>query len=402
VERDTGGRINFTQRFVDNLKKVRTTYWDSQVRGLGILTQVSGVASYFWCRRLNGKLERHQIGRVGEKTLDQARTKASEINSAVGKWQDTGCVGPPPVGVKHNSTPTVQELFDDYCAFHLARKPKADAVLNRDRKLFNYLAAFAARPIGTITRSEIRERHQSIGENSGPVCANRVLQLLQRTINWNIADERYDGGNVAAKIKTFPEFSRERVAQDSELKRLLAELDKSSKDLQDFVWLCLVTGQRSRSDVLAVRWADLSLPDAVWHVPSTTKTGRAFDVALSDKALAILGARWQSAQPGAVWVFPSDRSGVGRVTNLKRSWYSLLKRAGVSNLRVHDLRRVFATRLLQAGASQPVVQRGLGHRRGSSATAIYLAPGVADLAPAVAGLEAGLTKLLPANQLNES
>jgi integrase len=377
---------------VDNLKRVRATYWDGQVRGLGILTQPSGVASYFWSRRINGRLERHLIGRVGEVTLDQARTAASGINTRVGKWQDGGSVGPAPIEEAKftGDTPTLQQMFDAYCAIHLVKKAKAAKALHRDQQLFQYLtnAKLAQRPVGGITRKELREMHASLG--SAPVIANRVLQLFQRVINWNIEENEYDGTNAGAKLNLFPEFSRERVPQDSELRRVFAELSNSPQYLQDFVWLSLLTGQRL-SDVLGMRWADLSLQDAVWHVPKTTKSGRPFDQALSPKALRILEAR-----PRGEWVFPSDRSDSGRMTNVKEGWYKLLKRADVKNLRIHDLRRCWATRARQLGADQVVIGRGLGHSRGSAATSVYLAPGLDDLRPVVANVESSLVKLLPA------
>jgi len=108
-------RVQFTDRFVRGLKAPshgRSIYWDREVRGLGIVVFATGTATYYWSRRVNKNLERHTIGSTGSVTLEYARRRAAEINTAVAKWQETGMVGRCPVGNSMAGTLTLQALFE--------------------------------------------------------------------------------------------------------------------------------------------------------------------------------------------------------------------------------------------------------------------------------------------------
>jgi hypothetical protein len=89
-------------------------------------------------------------------------------------------------------------------------------------------------------RLELRGRLWSASASSA--AANPAIQLLKRIINWGTDTERCEGGNLATKIDMFPEYSRKRVAQRTELAKIFAALEpdrEPSRDLRDFVWLAL-------------------------------------------------------------------------------------------------------------------------------------------------------------------
>jgi integrase len=381
--------VNFTERFVMNVKPPtigRAVYWDSSSRGLGVTVQATGTKTFFWARRVNKRLIWHTIGSADDFTLPSARQRADEINSQVGKWREAGCVGPVPVERARQAV-TLSELFDTYCVKQLARAKNPVKSIKDAKWFFDaYLTPLANREIASITRSELRELHGKLGEKNGPVGANRALQLAKAIINYGISSEVYEGGNVASKIDLFPEYSRERVAQKTELVRLFAELAQDrepSRDLRDFVWLALLTGAR-KSDVLSMKWSDLALADNRWTVAATTKTGRAYDVALAPRAIAILEERAARRKKGdeCAWVFPSHGA-TGHLRDLKRAWKKLLERAQITNLRQHDLRRTLASMQLKKGAAMATVGKSLGHAAGSQATAIYARPDFSMVSEAV-------------------
>jgi integrase len=61
------------------------------------------------------------------------------------------------------------------------------------------------------------------------------------------------------------------------------------------------------------------------------------------------------------WVFPSTIGKTGHVVTLKRGWKQFLKRAKLTNLRVHDLRRTNASWQIKQGSSLFVAGKSLGH-----------------------------------------
>jgi integrase len=65
-------------------------------------------------------------------------------------------------------------------------------------------------------------------------------------------------------------------------------------------------------------------------------------------------------KPLGTFVFPGGGNN-GHVVELKRSWRRLCKAAGITGLRIHDLRHSFASQLVSGGASLPLIGALLGH-----------------------------------------
>jgi len=86
---------------------------------------------------------------------------------------------------------------------------------------------------------------------------------------------------------------------------------------------------------------------------------------LSPEAVVVLDARKDSG----VFVFPGD--GVtGHIVEPKKAWATLLKTAGIEDLRIHDLRRTLGSWQARTGASLPIIGKSLNHKT-HQATAIY-------------------------------
>src|SRR5262249_8690585 len=70
--------------------------------------------------------------------------------------------------------------------------------------------------------------------------------------------------------------------------------------------------------------------------------------------------RLQAQRNGSPWVFPGRDGGKPR-EDLKYAWARICKAAGIANLRIHDLRHSYASFLVSAGFSLPVIGALLGH-----------------------------------------
>lgn len=68
-------------------------------------------------------------------------------------------------------------------------------------------------------------------------------------------------------------------------------------------------------------------------------------------------------------VFPGDVPG-RPLTDLRKTWASVCKKAGIEGCRVHDLRHTFASILISGGGSLPLIGRMLRHSQVST-TARY-------------------------------
>ena len=121
--------------------------------------------------------------------------------------------------------------------------------------------------------------------------------------------------------------------------------------------MSLFTGAR-RSNVLQMKWEDVHLLRRVWRIPDT-KNGESQDVPLVDHALEILQRRFQSKT--GKYVFPGTGE-TGHLTEPKKAWKTITSKAGMSDLRIHDLRRTFGAYQAGSGASLAVIAASLNHK----------------------------------------
>jgi integrase len=250
-----------------------------------------------------------------------------------------------------------------------------------------HLKSWASRRLPDIAYGDVATLHQRISHKSSGTTANRVVALLSTMFNKGRRQFEWNMENPCRGIEKFSEKSRERFLSADELKRFFAALDKEpNQDWRDFFRVALYTGAR-RTNALSMRWDELDLANAQWAIPgSKFKNGRAQIVHLAPPVVDILKGRKGNNHE---WVFPSPES--GHLRKPYRPWRNLCRRAELSDLRIHDLRRTLGSWQAADGASLPVIGKSLGHTT-AAATAVYarleLAPIRASVNSAVAAMAA--------------
>lgn len=227
-----------------------------------------------------------------------------------------------------------------------------------------HLSKWADREIQSIKSAEIQDWADELGVAS-PSAARRAVHQMAAIINWGARRGHHAGPNPCASVDLFNLRSRERFLLPAEIGRLRAALDKQPSIISDFFWLCLLTGAR-RGNVLAMAWADIDTDLALWRIP-TAKNGDSHLIPLCPAALAILERRRLACS--SPWVFPGRRPGQ-HLKEVKRAWRRTIAEAGLSDLRIHDLRRTVGSYMAIAGESQYVIGKALGHKDQRS-TAVY-------------------------------
>jgi integrase len=120
--------------------------------------------------------------------------------------------------------------------------------------------------------------------------------------------------------------------------------------------LLLLTGARKR-EALDAQWEDFDFERKSWRI-HTTKLGCARHVPLSDGAITLLQSVPKFAN--CPWVFPNPQTKLP-FTSIFYAWNSARQAAGLSDVRIHDLRHRFASFLVNAGRTLYEVQLLLGH-----------------------------------------
>lgn len=97
--------------------------------------------------------------------------------------------------------------------------------------------------------------------------------------------------------------------------------------------------------------------------------------------MEVLRRRWDERRQSDVYVFASF-SKCGHIVEPKGAWARILKRAGIGDLRIHDLRRTLGSWQAAAGISTAIIGKSLGHKS-PQATAVYSRLHLAPVAAAV-------------------
>lgn len=355
-------KFNFTKAAIEALSipaKGWKYHYDIKVQGLGIGIGCTGKKSFILYRKINGKPERITLGRYPDLTIEQARGKASELNSDIAKG-----INPSEVKRGQKAELTFAELFAEYIERHSKLNKKRWA---EDIAQYN---TYLAKPLGNkklslIDRSIISTIHSSITKAGHATTANRVKALISSVFGWAIsAGILYS--NPANGIKLNKERSRDRFLQGDELPRFFKALaEEQNTTMRDYFLLSLLTGAR-RSNVLAMKWSDINLDRAEWRIDET-KNGTPQIVVLSPEAIEVLQNR-KPLEP-SIFVFPGCGAS-GHLMEPKKGWKRILERAGITDLRIHDLRRTLGSWQAKTGASLAIIGKSLNHKN-QNTTAIY-------------------------------
>ena len=340
----------------------RATYHDTKTTGLQLRVTAAGTKTYSVYRRIKaGQPERITLGKFPAMTVEQARKSAASLNAEIES-------GSSPAAVKR--TLKVELTFAQALEQYLPNKRKRDGSHLADKTKSDYmdlmrlyLGNIKDKKLSEIVRTEIKAIHIKATKKSAAQ-ADRTLAVVSAVFSYMQGLELFTGVNPAARIQKNPAPSRDRFLQADELTPFFKALSESTNEImRDFFLLALLTGAR-RANVSAMRWADIDLVAGVWRI-AKTKNGTPQTVTLSPEAVAVLDAR----RNDGVYVFPGD--GVtGHIVEPKKAWATLLKTAGIENLRIHDLRRTLGSWQARTGASLPIIGKSLNHKT-HQATAIY-------------------------------
>jgi integrase len=363
---------------------------DDSLHGFA-LRVTPGSKTFVLEKEIHRRIRRMTLGRYGVLTVEQARNQAQAMMADIVRGHD-------PIAERQarRTAPTFGDLVDLYVARHL---PTKKSRINDEGLLTHHLAHWRGRMLASITRADIIALHTQIGTQPStvirpgrptarpaPRLANSVLTLLSSLFNLATDWGLYTGANPTARIKKFPARSRDRFVTPDELPRLWAALAADPSPFIRVAFLVsLLTGAR-RNEVLTMQWTDVDFTQGTWRIPET-KAGRVHLLPLPRPVLVQLSALPRFAENPYVFV---GRWGRSHLVNVSKPWTRIKTAAGLSDVRVHDLRRTLGSWLVAAGASLPLIGKTLNHSSVST-TQIYAR---LQLDPVRAALENNAAKML--------
>ncbi len=355
-----------TRRFVESIKPDPTkliTTWDSELKGFGVVVLPSGRVTYVIQYRNAAHIQKRlKLGVHGPITAEEARELAKKHFATIAQGLD-------PVEEKKSvrNLSTMNDLVTDYLERH-GQKKRPKSVLEDQKLLKNIiLPALQGRKVAHITRRDIENLH--LRHENTPYQANRTLSLLSKmfslAISWG-----WRSDNPAQGIPKYQEEKRDRWLDDEELQSLWSVLDQYPQNLTAYVFkFLLLTGAR-KGEALQATWDQFDLEKGIWTKPShITKQKKKEHLPLSDKTIELLHIL-KNLSPilsteQAKYLFP------GRIKDeplkeIKTFWHSIIKKANLENVRIHDLRHTHASHLVSSGLSLSIVGKLLGHTQAST------------------------------------
>jgi integrase len=353
--------------------------WDSgdgAIKGFGVRMKPSGAASYLvQYRTREGRTRRLVLSRVGVLTPDEARTLAGDKLKQVAHGGD-------PSADRHlaREALTVAELADLYLREGPAAKPNKKASSwaadgsNIERHVKPLLgrktvksliqediAKFQADVALGKSRADIKtkKRGRAIVEG-GRGTAARSLAVLGAMLQF-ATGRKLIPANPAKGVQLLKGAKKERFLSEAEVARLADTLtamereDRLSPGAATAVRLLLLTGCR-KSEILSLSWDWVDVERCCLRLPDS-KTG-AKVVPLAAAAMELLNGLPRASE----YVLPAGK-GIGHYTGLQKDWERVRVRAGLSGLRLHDLRHSFASFAVADGHTLFMVGKVLGHKQ---------------------------------------
>ena len=297
--------------------------------------------SYYIDYYAEGRRIREKIG--PSKILAENVLRKRQVEVAEGKHLD----------IKKQHKIKFEDFANDY--FELHCKPnhkslrKADAVNLKSLKAF-----FSGKYLHEITPMLIEKYKVEKLKKVAPATVNRSLSCLKsmfhRAMDWG----KFNGDNPVKKVKFLKEANKRlRYLEREEIAKLLQHC---RGNLKPIVILALNTGMRL-GEILSLKWCHIDINSNTIHILDT-KNGSKREMPINEQVkTALIRTR---KNPLSAYVFCNEKG--DPVKDIRKSFFTALKKSGIVSFRFHDLRHTFASQLVMSGVDLNTVRELMGHK----------------------------------------
>jgi integrase len=351
-------KISFNKRSIQQLKctsaQGREFFRDTDTRGLCIEVRSTGGKTYYLSYRdARGAQRLHKLANAADVSPQQARVLCERARSTIAMGAD-----PTQQRAQLRNAVTVAEFFNDsYLPYIKSYKRSWDT----DESVFrnHILPVIGTAFMDAVASDDIGRVLTRAGQRLSAATVNRLLVLLRYMFNlairWHTAGV-VSNPTATHKLKRLSNH-RERYLSAGETQKLIVAVNASPNPMLRYIIpFLLLTGARKR-EVLDARWCDIDTARSFWRIP-ITKSGRERHVPLSAAAITLLDT--VPRKRDCDWIFANPKT-LKPYVSIFISWNTARTAAGLSEVRVHDLRHSFASFLVNAGCSLYEVQKILGH-----------------------------------------
>jgi integrase len=323
--------------------------FDLAYPGLALRVGRGGAKAFVLFYNSGGKQKRETLGRWPAVSLADARDAWRKTRELIAKGEDPSSRD----GVK---SPAM--LFEVVVEEWLKRdqsKNKPSSFYQVTRAVENdLLPAWRGRRVDEITKRDIIELLDKISDRGASQMASRIQAHVRRFFRWCIERDVLKVDPTTALPRVGNGKSRERVLSDDELAKIWRTAEGQFGTMTK---LLMLTGAR-REEITQLRWSEIE-GDTITPEGARTKTGAPHIIPLSAPAKALLDGIPRLGE----FVFTTD--GRKPIAGWNRRKAVIDVASGVTDWRIHDLRRTVATGMQKLGIALQTVESVLGHVSGS-------------------------------------
>jgi integrase len=383
-------KAHLTQSYVSSLKpNPDKPIWitDDEIKNLKLYVGTSGTKVwYLYYYGADGKKASKKLGPADKLTVAQARSLAQDVGGRVIRGENV-----------KKEKPTSKLTYGEFLSNHYepwvtANRKTGHETMQILKSSFGFLMS---KPIAELSVMEIEQwRTKRIQEGRKAATLNRQITALQATLGWAFDYEiiekkpleklgRLSEADSEKKVRYLSPDERERLFKtlDEREERIRAGRDNHNQwsqereystlpdlrtayfvdHLKPMIIVSLNTGIRQGS-LFRLCWSDIDFQEGILTVRAVNaKNEKTVHIPMNETLTRTL-SEWkkQTGGDGENLVFPSPKSGK-IMDNCKSAWVKLLKNAGITKFRWHDMRHDFASHLVMNGVDLNTVRELMGH-----------------------------------------
>ena len=354
--------LKLTQELINNgllcpPEKKHIEWCDTEVPSLylAVTRATPGQGTYYVRYKNNQSKTQHQkIGRTTDTTLAEARKRARTLKAEIQ-------LGADPRGEERarKAVITFAEFFDGHYLPYV--KPRKRS-WKRDEELWRLHVRdrLGSKRLTEITRQQVQLLHTAVlGKGLSHATADHVLKVIRHGLNlavdWSMLDK-----NPTVGVPLFMVDNKvEHYLNDVELEGLLHVLRTDANRTICNISLSLLSSGCRLNEALSAKWEQIDRGTRTWKIPAAnSKSKKVRSVPLNDSALEVIAGLGTEGVHEHLFVNKQTGKPYGTIMKV---WSRLRVKAGLPNLRIHDLRHQYASFLVNSGRTLYEVQQILGH-----------------------------------------
>ncbi len=306
-----------------------------------------GKVTEYWYYELplpGGRKLKKSVGKVGRATKAMARQEEDQ------KWKEikNGQLG-------NVEIPTLNDFKDEYLNYK--REVSKKRSWKRDEELLRPLCKlFGTKKLSEITIQDLEEFKQIRLKEVSSATVNRSLSVLRHLLNLAKRWGKFYGDNPVSIVGLLEEHNKiERVLTPEEERRLLSQ---AINYLRPILFTALNTGMR-RGEILNLKWSEVDLEVNLITVNQTNSKSKKERRVPINSPMRTMLLELKLKSTNSEFVF-TDNQG-NPIKTIRTAFAAACRRAGIPELRFHDLRHTAGTRMVEAGANIVAISKILGH-----------------------------------------